>query len=176
MRKMVIMSGIAGSGKSTAAKEFLVGPKVCRALNLSDIGTQLDANPTSVLLSADDYFVQENGVYKFNAGHLSLAHCECFRCGITACQREVPIIVVDNTNTTAAEIAPYYLLGESFGYDVTLYTMIHADDMLANDYIEACFLRNTHGCPEAGVRRQYDNMLNRTLPPWWGKESIVSKF
>jgi predicted kinase len=97
MYEVVILRGIPGSGKSTRAEEAYSGHEVC---------------------SADDYFRNFYGVYKFDARALPAAHRACllkFEALLIAGTEH--IIVVDNTNLTAAEIAPYYALAEAHGYD-----------------------------------------------------------
>ena len=60
---MTIMVGVSGSGKTTWAK------------------TQ---RPDAVHCSADLYFIQADGTYKFDAKLLQNAHQSCFRAALQA--------------------------------------------------------------------------------------------
>lgn len=88
-----ILSGISGSGKSTYARRH-----------------------RGVIVSADDYFVRD-GAYRFNPARLSSAHATCFARYLGALDDGHPLVIVDNTNTTAVEIAPYVLAAQAKGYD-----------------------------------------------------------
>lgn len=149
-----VLSGLSGSGKSTYIKHCCGG---------------------AVVVSADNYFMK-GGVYNFNPSHLSLAHGECFRQFIRAMQDNVAHVVVDNTNTTEAEISPYMLGASAFGYDAEIIILTAPEGMSEDDYIAACAKRNAHGVPLPGIKGQHQRILSRSLPPWWKKETIASQF
>ena len=92
-KQVIIMQGISGSGKSTKAHEI--------AEKHSAIGCRV--------VSADDLFTI-NGTYNFDPTLLGEAHKQCMRSFLAALQNpEVGLVIVDNTNTTLVEMAPYYL-------------------------------------------------------------------
>jgi predicted kinase len=148
-----ILSGLAGSGKSTYIKAWGV----------------------AVVCSADAYFMSD-GEYRFDVSKLSQAHGACFKSFIEALQAKVSHVVVDNTNTTAEEIAPYMLGASAFGYDSEIVTLTCPKRMSWEDYIAACAARNTHGVPLAGIKAMADRIANRRLPPWWSSEQVEAQF
>ena len=76
MKMLYIIRGIPGSGKSTLAKKI-----------------------ASVVCEADDFFVDPDGVYRFDPSLLKEAHSACQKKCVTAMQFEVDAIAVANTFT-----------------------------------------------------------------------------
>ncbi len=105
IHRVVILRGIPGAGKSTYAKKL-------RA-------------PTGVveIVSADDYFSRDDGVYRFVAHQLPAAHARCLLAFHEAIRDGVALVVVDNTNVTAVEIAPYYALALAYDYECEIVTI-----------------------------------------------------
>lgn len=140
MNSVVILQGISGSGKSTVASKLAPPEAVC---------------------SADDTFMVE-GKYVFNPARLPEAHGNCLKKFVALLTGPVKCgIVVDNTNTTVAEIAPYVALAQAYGRDVTIVT-VPCDPLVAAK-------RNTHGVPETACIAMWQRIeqTNKTLPPWW---------
>ncbi len=133
--KVIIMSGIPGSGKSTYSKKL--GGVVC---------------------SADHWFERE-GEYKFDPTKLGMAHGACLAKFTRALMAGEDVIVVDNTNTSSLELAPYVALAQAFGASCELVT-IQCDPDVA-------FARNVHGVPLETIRRMAAALSARTLPPFW---------
>ena len=138
METLIVLRGVSGSGKSTftnmVKKSF----------------------PNLVHCSADFYFEGPTG-YKFDASKLSEAHGQCFRTAIHAMIERASMVVVDNTNMTLIELAPYVQAGKAFGYNVQIAQMIATVDDAA--------ARNVHGVPTAGVSRQHYKF--EQTPPFW---------
>lgn len=133
--RVIILSGIPGSGKSTYSKQFL-GATIC---------------------SADQYFMR-TGTYKFDPSKLGEAHGSCLKKFIEACQGRGTIIV-DNTNTSAMEIAPYFAVAQAYVLPVELVTF-NCDPVI-------CAARNTHGVGLGACERMAAAIASRTLPPFW---------
>lgn len=130
MKKLVIMRGLPGSGKSTYIKEYTNGwnAKVC---------------------SADDYFVDTDSVYRFNPTNIDKAHEQCKRLALKYMHDEVPLVFIDNTNTQHWEYQLYIDMAELFGYEVTIKTIGETTISACEEYDK----RNVHGVPfEAIVR------------------------
>lgn len=100
--KVIVMRGISGAGKSTWVKKHY---------------------PDAVVASADDYFRKPDGAYVFDETKLQEAHIACMRTFLAALQEQKPLIVVDNSNVTAAEISPYVLPAKALGYEVEILTL-----------------------------------------------------
>jgi tRNA uridine 5-carbamoylmethylation protein Kti12 len=154
-KECYILRGVSGSGKSTHGFKL--------ALEANQKGL------TSAILSADDFFVlRGNGKYDFDPKLLGEAHKACFLGFVSAINREVDCVIVDNTNTTAVEIAGYERYATAMGYNVQIVT-IACDPAIAAK-------RNTHGVPEKGVRAMHDRLMREisNMPPWWNKTTIQS--
>jgi hypothetical protein len=158
-KKVVIVRGISGSGKSHYAS------------SLAATG----------VVSADNFFVGEDGVYRFDPSKLPLAHAECMLQFIEL-MREPPthrlvqftelmreprthrLVVVDNTNTTVAEIAPYMAVAAAYGWHAEIHH-VHCD-------VRVAAARNRHGVPLAGCEAQARRIAESVLPPWWAVKVI----
>ena len=94
--RIIVLQGVSGSGKSTAAKAAAQGFRV--------------AGRSVAIVSADDYFmrvhVDGSTSYEFDPSKLGEAHASCFRRYLDALQTGVDVIFVDNTSTTTMEVAP----------------------------------------------------------------------
>ena len=149
MMKIYILRGVSGSGKSTWAKKQV---------------EKYDA----VVISADHHFMV-NGEYKFDPKKLPEAHAACLRWFTELCQdssvhgykRPPSILVVDNTNTSIAEFAPYVQVGIAYGHDVQIITLV-ADPSIA-------YHRNVHGVPLKTCNEQQERLTqnDHLIPHWW---------
>jgi predicted ABC-type ATPase len=145
MREVIIMSGASGSGKSTWAKRRSEQSRLRNAI-----------------VSADDYFTVD-GVYRFDASRLGEAHANCFRQFMACLQdHDCGLVIVDNTNTTTTEIAPYMLAAEAFGWAPRIVT-VRAVGLDA----AALARRNTHGVPERTIALQLGRIAAREFPRHW---------
>ena len=89
-KKVIILRGCSGAGKSTVAHLF---------------------SGKSVICTADDFFYDEKGVYNFDASKLSDAHTDCRLKFVTAIHDDsIDTIIVANTNTQEKEF-DFYLDG-----------------------------------------------------------------
>lgn len=142
MPTLTILRGVPGSGKSSFA-QTLNGVKV----------------------SADHYFIDEEGEYVFNPALLGEAHGACLHAAIRCCEKGVSV-VVDNTNTQLFEMSPYVLLAQAYGYDLRIVRVL-ADP-------QVCATRNIHGVPAGTILRMAQGM--EEVLPFWPKEETVGPF
>lgn len=164
MKKVYILSGVSGSGKSTLVDRLVA------AHQPMDKRETEGHKPVHRVVSADHYFI-EDGVYRFDPQKLSEAHGACFRGFIEALQAENDVahayadrlIVVDNTNTTTEEIAPYMLGAQAYGYEAEVRTLMCRSE----DDVKVCAGRNAHGASFDTVLAQHRRILARRFPPWW---------
>lgn len=139
-----ILRGISGAGKSTWAE-------AARREN------------GALVLSADKFFVGQDGVYRFDASLLAEAHGQCLRQYIESMGR--PHIIVDNTNLTIAEVAPYIAAALAYRRQVEVLDF-HVDVALAIE-------RNVHGVGRAALVRMQANFdaSRNDWPRWWPRPS-----
>ena len=140
-----ILCGVSGSGKSTYVN------------NLSG---------KVEVVSADHFFHNEEGEYKFNNYLLNKAHNFCLRkfvASVVGYSRDKTLIV-DNTNTTVAEIAPYAALALAYGHDLEVVVF-----NVSRENLTKVASRNIHGVPEQAVEGQFNRLeeLKKQLPIWW---------
>jgi tRNA uridine 5-carbamoylmethylation protein Kti12 len=142
-----VMSGLPGSGKSTWAENAR-----CSA-----------AGPAEIV-SADKYFLRD-GVYKFEPALLPDAHAACLRAfvGLVSCYpNDDLLIIVDNTNISNWERAPYMALGHAYGHGTTL--------VIIKTPIEVCLAKNIHGVSEdtiVGMKARFEQP-----PRHWKYEKV----
>lgn len=143
--RVVLMRGISGSGKS----DFV-----------SQIKTKY-----SMVCSANNFFSQK-GSYRFDATKLGEAHASCVRKfaetlyegGNKSLIHFCDLLIVDNTNTTALELAPYISLSLAYGCVPEIHTI--------KCEAEVAHRRNIHSVSYQSILRQRQN-LAQPLPPYW---------
>lgn len=128
MKRLVIMRGLPGSGKSTHAKELQGGV------------------PTRVICSADDYFMKD-GIYQFDPKQLGKAHEACKAKAHTAMLKSMSVVIIDNTNMQKWEFQDYIAFGMMYGYKIEKIVCGNLIDIKL--YAE----RNTHGVPFESIKR-----------------------
>jgi hypothetical protein len=156
-RLVVVLRGVSGAGKSTLA------------------GKLRDHAPgLNTAVSADSFFTDEDGNYKFDPAKLGEAHGACLKEFVRTLQVDAAyeakdsLIVVDNTNTTVAEAAPYMAFGAAYGWETLLVTV------MPPSLIEAA-ARNVHGVPVGGVIAQGERLAAESarLPPFWAHVEVT---
>jgi predicted kinase len=119
--ELILLRGLPGSGKSTLAKIIL----------------QLRSTDEPEVLSADDFFEDNEGDYNFDPTKLKEAHNYCqFRCSERMRQQKARIVVA-NTFTQEWEMDEYFKMAERYNYRV--HTVI-VENRHGNE--------NVHGVPE----------------------------
>lgn len=127
-----ILMGASGSGKTHWASTMLKFAQPC---------------------SANNYFIGDDGVYRFDATKQSLAHNQCLRQFMTAVMCDADFIVVDNTNTTLHEMAPYVAIARAYEANIILHAFVARP---LDDCIKDC----VHEVPPETIRGQYHRVLN----------------
>lgn len=146
---MIIMRGAPGSGKSHLATKLV---KKCNVLNgkyrLQDF-----------ILSADDYFYDKNGRYKYKIGKLEDAHAfNQNRAKDKAIAGWSPIII-DNTHMKLWEMMPYMKIGVRRGY------IVHLLEPNTPWRLDACklALKNQHRVSREKIQTMLDKYEKGTI-------------
>ena len=133
MKKLIIIRGISGSGKSTFS-------------NLLKIAFEAQGL-RAIQCEADGYFYDEDGSYNFNVKELNYAHEWCQDCVKLAMESNVEIILLSNTSTSNKEIEPYLALARQYGYTV---------DSIIKENLHGGV--SIHNVPEITLQRQRDRL------------------
>jgi adenylate kinase family enzyme len=128
---MYLIRGLSGSGKTTLANAIV-----------SDL-------PTRASICVDDFFVGEDGVYKFEPERLKEAHDWCVEEADLVAQDSYEVVVVHNTFTRKWEAEPYFKIAEKYGYVVQVVSLY---DSGFND--RALSERCVHGISEKAIQTQ----------------------
>lgn len=128
MKRLVIMRGLPGSGKST--KAATIQPE------------------KHYRCSADDYHIFD-GVYQWKPENVHAAHKWCQSKCHTLMGQGISPIVIDNTNIKKKDFAFYVEMAALFGYTVEY---AQSDTEWAWN-VEECAKRNTHNVPLFVVER-----------------------
>ena len=148
MKKIVILRGVPGAGKTTAAKQLFVEQGL--------------AGVPVVSVSAD-YFFERDGVYRFDGSKLGEAHGACLRSFLRHLQQIADglpmILVVDNTSLTVMEMITYVRLAQAFGVPFEVLT-VECDPAIAA-------ARGLHSVPVAKVFEMHRRMKEAKLPRDW---------
>ena len=155
--KLLILSGLPGSGTDEYIRK-----------NFIEKGIQHQ------VFSADDYF-SKTGKYIYDPTKIKEAHDECLMKFIEAVRVEhlmlgivkEAVLIINNTNTTTLEIAPYYLIASAYGVEVSLLTL--------ETMPEVAEKRNVHGVPFGICVAMYENLNNRKLPEYWKIDVVAVK-
>jgi len=140
-RYLFIIRGLPGSGKSTLAGKL-----------------------GAPVVSADDYFVGEDGVYRFDPANIAEAHAQCQ--ARTRSHLLSQSVSVANTFTCRWEMQPYLDMATEAGATPVV---IDLYDGGLND--EALVERNVHNVPWQAIgamraRYEHDWRNGNPIPPW----------
>ncbi len=148
MKFAFIMRGLPGSGKSTIAEQIARGSGLGEFWlenNVKYYGTKNDP-PLAAIHSTDNYFVNENGVYRFVPKDLKKHHRQNQLAFRDSLEKEIPIVICDNTNSTVWEFDKYLYEAKFFEYVVSVIAIPHPK-------IEVSEKRNIHGVPKESIRQ-----------------------
>jgi adenylylsulfate kinase-like enzyme len=153
-RLVLVLRGVPGAGKSTLAAWL-------RTYAQRETKSRVD------VFSADQFFTDAHGNYRFDVTKLSEAHSSCTRrfVGRTGLLTN-GLVIVDNTATSNEEAAPYMAVGHAFGWRTRLVT-VEADT-------RAAARRNVHGVPDLAVGGMASRLAESQgrVPPFWGTLSV----
>lgn len=121
------MRGVSGSGKSSAAKRL--------------------KGEHGELHSADQHFMRPDGTYAFDPSQLGSAHKNCQQNAFASMKRQVPVVVIDNTNIAKWEARPYIEAALRYGYRIVV---AESGAPWARD-AAACSQQNVHGVPQKKI-------------------------
>jgi predicted kinase len=151
-KQVICMQGVSGSGKSHLARRLVAE-------------AHRDNRP-GYIVSADTYFYAlGGGKYKFDFNKLGAAHDVCFRdfmAHLTSLGNG--LVVVDNTNTVAADLAPYMRAASAYGWDAKI-IRVECDPLKAA-------ARNDGRAPMSSVTSQAGNLERENFPRWWVVERV----
>ncbi|XP_033728351.1 2',3'-cyclic-nucleotide 3'-phosphodiesterase-like [Pecten maximus] len=148
---MFIMRGPPGSGKSSLVRQMESIYKL------------------PVVCSADNYFMNEDGQYKFNASHLPYAHKDCQEKAKAACSRGNKVVVIDNTNIKRWEMKPYIDTAKANQYVVII---VEPRTKWRFD-AEELAKRNSHGVKADDIRKKISG-YQENAPYYFGWFLTVS--
>lgn len=151
MNQVLICRGFPGCGKSYWAKKN---------------------HPGALVVSADSYFKQADGSWRFDPTKLGEAHAQCFHSFISGMRSGEATIVVDNTGTEAYELAPYVLGAAAHGYLTRIVEFRPPEFMSFHEWAWRCFKANTHGVPRLAHERMVRKFQDAELPFFWTIERV----
>ena len=137
---LVVMRGVAGSGKSTKAKELGKG---------------------GVILGSDDFFMKK-GRYEFDSNKIGIAHAWNLNRAQKFMAKGISPIVIDNTNVAGWQAKPYVEAGLKYGYQIRIeepdspWWQPFKKDMSPEEFerlVKELTSRNKHGVPEDVIRK-----------------------
>lgn len=156
-RKCIIMRGVPSSGKSTQAhwlanlylnsivKEHVEDIKIWMDNCVQYYG--LYAKPSwrekdqkLVAIHSTDQYLYENGVYKWTQAKMGPSHSKNYEAFRESIDTGIPLVMVDNTNTTSREYTKYKNYAEKNGYWVSFVVMPHPT-------VDEAVKRNAHNVP-----------------------------
>ena len=132
-KELIIIRGIQGSGKSTLARKL--------------------AGSDGQIFSADDFFVDDQGEYKWNPCSIAIAHRWNHNRMKKAIKDGVSPVILDNTNVKMWDMVqarPLILLGIDKGYEARVEEV---DTPWAFD-AEQLAEKNSHGVPLSTIKKK----------------------
>ncbi len=138
-KEFIIIRGISGAGKSTLAKQL--------------------AGETGQIFSADNYFVDEQGNYKWDSNKIGDAHRYCRDQARKAIIEGISPVIIDNTNVSKWELRqliPMIKMAQDNKYTARVE---EAQTPWRFDEEELC-KKNTHGVRLQDIQK----MLRKWVP------------
>lgn len=163
---VIILRGVSGSGKSTLARSYAGGDVV--STGPADLHLQQLSNDARKTILSTDHYMMKDGEYVFDANKLPQAHGSCLKRFAHEMERSLDqneTFVIDNTNCSIAEVAPYAALALAYSHNLHIITLI-------GDPV-GCWMRSRRGVSFGTVFMQ-DTVLRRSLVDWphWFPQQI----
>ncbi len=152
MGKVIILTGIPGSGKSYFVNAYKQSHPyesciICSAdHHFEDLAKKKKAE---LLAAGDEKGANELKPYLFDYMQLRTAHMNCQQKFIKAMENDVDTIFVDNTNITRKERQFYVNAAMDHGYDIQIKAFPKDEES-----IKLAASRNQHGVPEDKIRQR----------------------
>ncbi len=144
MKKMILIRGLPGSGKSYLAHDML---------HLSGVILCTDDLFTACGPGPNEYYNQH---YLWCPEGLGEAHKLNQWKTRVACSKEISPIIIPNTLTTWREVEPYAEIAKNYCYAV----QIQEPDTSWKFDVDECTKRNSHGVPREGIQRMKDRWVS----------------
>ena len=145
---LFLIRGLPGSGKSSIVK--LLKEKY---------------TGKSVVCSSDDFWIQEDGSYKWCKEKLSEAHEWCQAKARDACKANTPVVIIDKTNVKRSEWDFFVEVANLNSYTVVL---VSPKTPWCLDAVELA-KRNVHSVPVEAVEVKKKDFVNAYVCPlYWG--------
>jgi NEDD4-binding protein 2 len=159
MKKLYIMIGVSGSGKSTKSRELA--------------RYHLDKGENVYILSADDYWLMlGRGYYNYQASRIGEAHLWNLRRFENAIRdNSDKVIIIDNTNLERRSMKNYAIPAYENGYEVEALAINPLDNHIMWE-------RNSHGVAYETIcrmRHKYDLLIHNMQRYKTFKEFIYGK-
>lgn len=127
---LFILRGVPGSGKSTVA-------------------SIMSGGDSSIVCTADDYHINEQGVYDWKPENGHKAHTQCFQKAEKLMKEGAPLVIIANTNTKHSDFKNYENCAETYGYKV--------HHLIVENRHGG---QNQHDVPDAVLKNMEKNILN----------------
>ena len=105
MKQLILIRGLSGSGKTTLAEPIVLG------------------NDNSGDVSADDFFLDEEGNYHFDFKKIKESHAWCQSETKEMMEDDLEVIVVHNCLKQQWEATPYFELAKEYSYEVQVVSL-----------------------------------------------------
>ena len=139
MKKMILMRGWSGCGKSYLARQIADEYNNECAL-------------TALIHSTDNFFFNKLGKYEFDGKKLGSAHLWNQSEVRKSMEDGFKVVIVDNTNTMSWEASVYVSLAKEYSYEIE----VCEPQAEWKFNIDECAKRNTHGVPRESIQKMMD--------------------
>lgn len=155
-KKLIIMRGLPWTGKSYRAKEL--------------------AGDDGIIFSTDDYWYEVNfpdkpEEYSFNRNYLGAAHKWNQLRAHRAIDVGTPLIIIDNTNTTASEAKPYVQYAHWQDYKICI------EEPTSERWLEIANLllrkRDNNKALKEWAKKLADGSVETHSVPFWTIEKMM---